>query len=148
MNLVSNASEAVEDLGNVTVSTSNRYVDMPLSKYEDVKTGEYVVPTVLDDGPGIAPENLDRIFEPFFTKKVMDISFTGLGLKVVWNTMQDHPGYIDVKSDKNGTKFELYFSITRGESIAKISPVSLDELEGNNKIILVVDDIDSQREIS
>ena len=63
MNLVSNASEAIEQKGRVTVSTSNRYVDVPLSNYEDVKAGEYVVLTVSDDGPGIAAENMDSIFE-------------------------------------------------------------------------------------
>jgi len=148
MNLVSNAAEAVENSGNVTISTSNRYVDEPLSKYEDVISGEYVVLTVSDDGPGIAAENLERIFEPFFTKKVMGISGTGLGLTVVWNTVQDHSGYIDVKSDKNGTTFELYFPITREESRSKRSSVPLDALKGNGELILVVDDIQSQREIS
>ncbi len=148
MNLVSNASEAIEDYGHVTVSTNNRYVDTPISRYEDVKAGEYVVLTVLDNGPGIASENLDRIFEPFFTKKVMGISGTGLGLTVVWNTVQDHDGYIDVKSDKRGTKFELYFPITREEPSSKISSISLDEIKGNGEVILVVDDVRSQREIS
>jgi two-component system, cell cycle sensor histidine kinase and response regulator CckA len=148
MNLVSNASEAIENYGNVTVSTCNRYVDTPLSKYEDVKAGEYVVLTVSDDGPGIAPENMDRIFEPFFTKKVMGISGTGLGLTVVWNTVQDHSGYIDVKSDKSGTKFELYFPITREEFTSKVASVSLDQVKGNGEFILVVDDVKSQREIS
>ncbi len=148
MNLVSNASEAIEEGGNVTISTGNRYIDTPISKYEDVKAGEYVVLSVLDDGPGISPENLDRIFEPFFTKKVMGKSGTGLGLTVVWNTVQDHSGYIDVKSDKNGTKFELYFPITREDSVSETSSVSLDELKGDGELILVVDDVASQREIS
>ncbi len=148
MNLVSNASEAIEDGGSVTISTSNRYIDVPISKYEDVKTGEYVVLMVVDDGPGIASENLDRIFEPFFTKKVMGKSGTGLGLTVVWNTMQDHSGYIDVKSDKNGTRFELYFPITRKEPVRKTPFFSLDELKGNGELILVVDDVKSQRDIS
>ncbi len=148
MNLVSNASEAIEDEGHVTISTSNRYIDAPISKYEDVNAGEYVVLTVVDDGPGIAPENLDRIFEPFFTKKVMGKSGTGLGLAVVWNTVQDHSGYIDVKSDKHGSRFELYFPITREEPVRKASSVSLNELKGSGELILVVDDINSQREIS
>jgi signal transduction histidine kinase/ActR/RegA family two-component response regulator len=148
MNLVSNASEAIEKGGTVAISTSNQYIDMPVSKYEDVNTGEYVVLTISDDGPGISPENLDRIFEPFFTKKVMGKSGTGLGLTVVWNTVQDHSGYIDVKSDKNGTKFELYFPITREETISKASSVSFDDLKGNGELVLVVDDVRSQREIS
>ena len=148
MNLVSNASEAIENEGTVMISTSNRYIDTPLSRYEDVKTGEYIVLSVTDNGPGILPENLDRIFEPFFTKKVMGISGTGLGLTVVWNTVQDHYGYIDVSSDKNGTKFELYFPITREELPGRASTVSLNQIKGNGETILVVDDIESQREIS
>ena len=148
MNLVSNASEAIEEHGRVSIITSNRYIDVPLSKYEDVRAGEYVLLSILDNGPGISPENLERIFEPFFTKKVMGISGTGLGLTVVWNTVQDHSGYIDVKSDKDGTKFELYFPITRDESISKASSIPLNQLRGNGELILVVDDVDSQREIS
>ena len=78
----------------------------------------------------------------------MGISGTGLGLTVVWNTVQDHDGYIDVKSDEMGTKFELYFPITREESAGKAPSVSLEELKGNGELILAVDDVKSQREIS
>jgi two-component system cell cycle sensor histidine kinase/response regulator CckA len=78
----------------------------------------------------------------------MGISGTGLGLTVVWNTVQDHSGYVDVKSNKNGTKFELYFPISREESKIEISTVSLDQLKGNDQLVLVVDDVASQREIS
>jgi two-component system, cell cycle sensor histidine kinase and response regulator CckA len=53
-----------------------------------------------------------------------------------------------VKSDKRGTKFELYFPITREEPSSKISSISLDEIKGNGEVILVVDDVRSQREIS
>jgi two-component system cell cycle sensor histidine kinase/response regulator CckA len=103
MNLVSNASEAIEGIGNVIISTMNRYVDRPISGYEDVKTGKYAVLSVSDDGLGISSDHLERIFEPFFTKKVMGRSGTGLGLAVVWNIVQDHEGYIDVLSDGKGT---------------------------------------------
>ena len=61
--------------------------------------------------------DLERIFEPFYTKKVMGRSGTGLGLAVVWNVVQDHKGYIDVTSDENGTTFELFFPITRRRNI-------------------------------
>ena len=105
MNLVSNASEAIEGRGIVTISTMNRYVDRPLRGYDDVNTGEYVVLSVLDNGSGISSHDLERIFEPFYTKKIMGRVGTGLGLAVVWNTVQDHRGYIDVTSDENGTIF-------------------------------------------
>ena len=148
MNLVSNASEAIEGNGNVTISTVNRYVDRPLKGYDDVNTGEYVVLSVSDNGSGISSDDLERIFEPFYTKKIMGRSGTGLGLAVVWNTVQDHKGYIDVTSDENGTTFELYFPITRDEISGKDLSVPIKDYKGNGETILVVDDVESQREIS
>ncbi len=148
MNLMSNASEAIKGHGNVVISTMNRYIDRPLKGYDDVNIGEYAVLVVEDDGPGISTDDLKRIFEPFFTKKVMGRSGTGLGLMLVWNVLQDHEGYIDVVSDKRGTKFELYFPITREAVADKTSSVPLEDLHGHGEMILVVDDVKSQREIS
>ena len=148
MNLVANASEAIEGSGTVTISTTNRYLDEPLKGYEDVNTGEYVLLTVSDDGSGISSEDLERIFVPFYTKKIMGRSGTGLGLAVVWNCMQDHDGYIDVKSSEKGTVFELYFPVTREEVTAKKEEVPLDDYLGHGEKILVVDDEERQREIA
>jgi len=149
MNLVSNASEAIDGSGTVTISTANRYIDKPLKGYDDVTIGEYVVLAVSDDGSGISSGDLERIFEPFYTKKVMSRSGTGLGLAVVWNVIQDHEGYIDVKSDENGTTFELYFPITRDEISDKaLSAIPIKGYKGNQETILVVDDEESQREIA
>jgi PAS domain S-box-containing protein len=148
MNLISNACEAIKDTGDIVISTTNRYLDRPLKAYEDVNAGEYAVLTVEDDGPGISPEDLKRIFEPFFTKKVMGRSGTGLGLTVVWNGMQDHEGYIDVTSGKGGTKFELYFPVTRETLINKKSSIPLTDLSGKGETILVIDDVERQRDIS
>jgi len=126
----------------------NRYIDRPLKGYEDVDIGEYAVLAVEDNGPGISSDDLERIFEPFFTKKVMGRSGTGLGLTVVWNVVHDHEGYIDVISDKQETKFELYFPITREAITGQTSPVPLEDLYGHGEMILVIDDVESQREIS
>ena len=148
MNLVSNASEAIEGSGNVTLATTNRYIDKALRGYEDVTAGEYVVLSVSDDGSGVSSGDLKKIFEPFYTKKVMGRSGTGLGLAVVWNVAQDHKGYIDVATDGNGTTFELYFPITRAEISRKDSAVTIADLTGDGETILVVDDVESQRVIS
>jgi len=148
MNLMLNASEAIEGSGSVTISTMNRYIDRPLRGYDDVIIGEYVVLSVSDDGSGISSDDLERIFEPFYTKKVMGRSGTGLGLSVVWNVIQDHKGYIDVTSDENGTTFELYFPITREEISGKDLSIPIKDYKGNQETILVVDDMKSQREIS
>jgi len=148
MNLVMNASEAIEGAGIVTISTENRYLDEPLEGYEDVRIGEYAVLSVSDDGSGISPEDLERIFEPFYTKKMMGRSGTGLGLAVVWNSMQDHDGYINVKSSDKGTIFELYFPVTRDEVAAEGEEVPLEDYLGHGEKILVVDDEENQREIA
>ena len=148
MNLVSNAAEAIEGDGSVSIATTNRYLDEPLKGYEDVKVGEYAILTVSDQGPGIAQEDLKRIFEPFFTKKMMGRSGTGLGLTVVWNVVQDHQGYIDVFSNENGTTFELYFPITRDKKYEEEVYPSIDDYRGNGESVLVVDDESSQREIT
>ena len=148
MNLVSNASEAINDSGNITITTVNRYVDTPLRGYDDIYAGEYAVLAVSDDGSGISSDDLERIFEPFYTKKVMGRSGTGLGLAVVWNVVQDHKGYIDVTSNDNGTTFELFFPITREEISEKDLFIPFTDLKGNGEKILVIDDVESQRDIS
>ena len=148
MNLVTNALEAIKGTGNVTILTANRYVDTPLRRYDDIKPGEYAVLTVSDDGLGISSGDLERIFEPFYTKKVLDRSGTGLGLAVVWNVVQDHDGYIDVISNANGTTFNLFFPITREEKSMNALSIPFKDLIGNGEKILVIDDVKSQREIS
>ena len=148
MNLIVNASEAIEGKGTVAVSTINRYLDQPLKGYEDVRIGEYVVLAISDDGSGISPQDIDRIFEPFYTKKVMGRSGTGLGLAVVWNSMQDHNGYINVKSSEKGTAFELYFPTTREQVADEKEEVPLEDYLGHGEKILLVDDEERQREIA
>ncbi len=148
MNIVSNAAEAITGSGKITLSTMNRYMDKALKGYDDIKTGEYVVLSVADDGSGISAQDLERIFEPFYTTKVMGRSGTGLGLAVVWNIMLDHNGYIDVITDDNGTTFELYFPITREEVSGKDLSKPINDYMGDGETILVVDDVESQRDIS
>jgi len=114
MNLVVNAAEAQPDGGEIVISTHNRNFDVPERLYEEIKEGDFITLEVSDNGCGIAEEDQDRIFEPFYTKKVMGRSGTGLGMAVVWGTVQDHHGHIDIKSAPNeGTTFFLYFPITR-----------------------------------
>jgi two-component system cell cycle sensor histidine kinase/response regulator CckA len=150
MNLVSNAAEAFpsSDSGVVSVSTQNRYVDTPLQGYERVNIGEYVVLVVKDDGMGISPEDMERIFEPFYTKKVMGRSGTGLGLSVVWNTVTGHDGYIHVESGRGGTVFELYFPITRESLSEQEKPLEVKQYQGRGEKVLVVDDELDQRAIA
>ena len=125
-NLVSNAAEAMQDSGMVTIMTANQYLDRPIDGYDDIREGEYVVLTVSDTGQGISEEDLKHIFEPFYTKKIMGRSGTGLGLAVVWGTVKDHGGYINVRSEVGkGSIFTLYFPATREELAGKdLTPVA------------------------
>jgi len=149
MNLVSNAAEAMPEGGTLTVSTENRYIDMPIRGYDDVKEGDYVVLTVSDTGTGISPDDIKKIFEPFYTKKKMGRSGTGLGMAVVWGTVKDHNGYIDVESTEGkGTTFTLYFPATREELPADKSHLVIGAYSGDGESILVIDDVEEQRNIA
>jgi PAS domain S-box-containing protein len=149
MNLVSNAAEAMPSGGTIHITTENRYVDQPLSGYDHVEEGDYVVLRVSDSGVGIPLEDRERIFEPFYTKKVMGRSGTGLGMAVVWGTLKDLNGYIDVESSEGkGTTFILYFPVTRNPLAADQESPPTMSYQGKGEEILVVDDVETQRDIA
>jgi PAS domain S-box-containing protein len=149
MNLVSNAAEAMPKGGTLTISTSNQYLDKPIHDYDAVREGDYVVLSVSDTGEGIPAADLKRIFEPFYTKKVMGRSGTGLGLAVVWGTVKDHDGYIDVDSEEGkGSTFKLFFPVTREDMVSDQKVVLPESYAGRGESILVVDDVKEQRELA
>jgi two-component system cell cycle sensor histidine kinase/response regulator CckA len=149
MNLVSNAAEAMPEGGAISISTQSRYVDKPINGYETITPGEYVSLTVADTGTGISPGEVNKIFEPFYSKKVMGRSGTGLGMSVVWGTVKDHHGYIDVTSTlEKGTTFILYFPVTRQEAQEFETPLKMQDYNGNGELILVIDDVEEQRKIA
>ncbi|HPL64609.1 MAG TPA: PAS domain S-box protein [Syntrophales bacterium] len=144
-NLASNAMEAMPNGGLLTVRTGNQYLDRPIQGYEEIKEGDYAVIMVSDTGEGISDADLKRIFEPFYTKKVMGRSGTGLGLAVVWGTVKDHNGYVDVRTEAGkGTVFTLYFPVAK-EAVSKKTSIAVSEYAGNGESILVVDDVKEQR---
>jgi len=149
MNLVSNAAEAMPKGGCIRIATDICYIDQSPKGYDTVKEGDYVRLKVSDDGVGISSEDIDRIFEPFFTKKTMGRSGTGLGMAVVWGTVKDHSGYIDLQSNLGaGTKFTLHFPVSRTE-IEKDKPkISIDRYRGRGESILIIDDVKEQRNIA
>lgn len=149
MNLISNAVEAMPQGGKIVTSSANEYIDSPIRGYDDVQKGDYVVLTVSDTGTGISAEDIERIFEPFYTRKVMGRSGTGLGLAVVWGTVKDHGGYIDVQSTEGrGSVFKLYFPVTSEDLILPDLSLSAHAFYGNGERILIVDDGEEQREIA
>ncbi len=144
-NLITNAREAMNDSGILTIKTENYYVDQLEGRFGMVPRGEYVRLTVSDTGPGIPQHIMQRIFDPFFTTKVADRRRgSGLGLSVVDAVVNDHGGFIDLHSDDGrGATFYIYFPITREQIEVDDSEIVL----GGSEKILVVDDDETQRTV-
>ena len=138
MNLITNALEAIEGPGTVFVSTENHSV-APAPKDPLAAGGNFTVLTVRDTGPGISRAAQKRIFEPFYSSKVMGRSGTGLGLAVVWNTIKDHDGSIHVASDDKGTTFTIRFPSSTKKPVLPKDVTNIETLTGRGSI-LVVDD--------
>ncbi|EKD35336.1 MAG: signal transduction histidine kinase [uncultured bacterium] len=150
MNLVINAAEAIVGAGRIVIATGRATVGRDRAAVLGVDPGSYAVIEVGDSGQGISRDDLDHIFEPFYTKKMMDRSGTGLGLTVVWNTVQDHYGSIAVDSSLGGTTFTLYFPASADFSRAETdAPQAIDDLpRGAGETVLVVDDEALQLDIA
>lgn len=146
MNLVVNAFDAVGDKGSVTIRTEQLSIDKLPRGYENVKKGEYVVLKVRDTGIGIDPCDIDKIFEPYFSKKKMGRSGSGLGLSVVYGIVKDHKGYYDVVSEiGKGTEFFIYFPVATTFEVA--TPQVNSDCRGQEEV-LVVDDSEEQLELA
>ncbi len=154
MNLVINAAEAIGvGAGRVIIASRNLVLDALAAGKKGVAPGHYVALTISDTGHGISVEDQARIFEPFYSKKVMGKSGTGLGLAVVWNTILDHQGAIRVTSSDSGTCFELLLPLADGVGIPPAisraqEPETPKNVTGQSEIILVVDDEQQLRDLS
>lgn len=106
-NLLLNARDALGDHGVIQVDVDERTLDeVGASRLRGARTGRFAHVRVSDDGPGLAPELKDRIFDPLFTTKATG---TGLGLAVVSRVMQQHHGFVTVDSEPGrGTSFDVY----------------------------------------
>jgi len=147
MNLITNAVESIDRVGSVLVSTWNQEIRTFTTAASSLDIGEYVIVEIKDTGSGIAQHDLKHIFEPFYTKKIMGRSGTGLGLAVVWNTIKDHNAFIQVTSDDNGTTFTLYFPPCHEKALEQNDNYNLNKLKGFGSV-LVVDDEQQQRDIA
>jgi signal transduction histidine kinase/ActR/RegA family two-component response regulator len=148
MNLVANAADAMPGGGCIAITTRDCYIDSPYSGFEIIPEGEYAVLEVADQGIGMSSVDLDKIFEPFYTKKVMGRSGSGLGMAVVWGTVKDHDGFIDIiTAEGSGTTFVLYFPGSRLEKAVPAS-VYIDDYLGKGESVLIIDDSAEQRDLA
>ncbi len=150
MNLVTNAYEAVKHSGRVTITTGHKVVAPGETSTAEVSPGSYLTLSVEDNGIGIPPEDIQRIYEPFFTSKKMGRSGSGLGMTVVWGTVEDHKGSISVQSQpKGGTRFKILFpALDEAVIPVKERVPSEEDYMGRGETVLVVDDIGTQRIIA
>jgi PAS domain S-box-containing protein len=143
LNLITNARDATDGTGAITVSTRN--VVLPDPKHPNLKLddGEYAMVSVADDGPGVDPGVIDKIFDPFFTTKEMGKG-TGLGLSMVYGFMRQSGGMATVgRSDDGGAVFCLFFPrasgvVERKPSSGHVKPPA----EGAERVLMVEDQAD------
>ena len=143
-NLIGNALEATSGEGTVCVGTAPLRLTQPLEGYEVIEPGDYATVSVRDTGPGIPPDMIRRIFEPFFSRKRLhDSSGSGLGLAIVHGVVKEHDGFINVESTVgSGSVFTLYLPRV---PVAQKLAQSLDPLGVHRSgRILVVDDDPTQ----
>ena len=149
MNLVANAAEAMPTGGKISLSSENVYIAPADNTYPELREGEYVKLVVADEGIGISPKDQERIFEPFYTKKIMGRSGSGLGMAMVWGAVRGHSGHIDVQSIlQKGTRISIFLPACRAEIAASDMDQSIDHLAGNGESVIVVDDVAEQRELA
>jgi PAS domain S-box-containing protein len=142
-NLVTNARDAITNVGTIIIETSNITVDTPLTMdSSNVSPGEYVLLTFSDNGTGMTHKTMEKIFEPFFTTKPVGQG-TGLGLATVFGIMKQNNGHINVYSEiGHGTTFKLYFPRSQEKETVQTSEEELIPLIGTETILLVEDEKD------
>ena len=107
-NLILNSMQAMNNQGVIKISCKNSKISkrtkLPLNK------GKYIKISIEDTGTGIKPENIQKIFDPYFsTKEKNSVKGTGLGLTTSYSIIKRHNGFITVQSELNkGTIFDIF----------------------------------------
>lgn len=147
-NLVLNAREAMPKGGVITVRGRN--VTLKAGEVSNLPAGDYVRISVIDQGEGIAPEVLSKIFDPYFsTKRRGTQKGMGLGLTICHSVIQKHNGAITVESAPGqGTTFHLHLAAARpaGPAADASSPAAGPVVTGRTGRVLVMDDESTIRE--
>jgi PAS domain S-box-containing protein len=117
LNLCINARDAMGESGLITVTAQRvQVVEMTCSSCRHRFSGEFAELAVADGGSGIAPEVLERIFDPFFSTKDIGQG-TGMGLSIVHGVVHDHGGHVLVESRRaGGTTFRVLLPLAGQET--------------------------------
>ncbi len=141
LNLCLNASQSMENQeGNILISCEMFQLNNEKAEdFPELNQGDYLKIGVCDDGPGINPNIIDRIFDPYFTTKGIGKG-SGIGLSVVHGIVKSHNGAVRVKSiNGEGSIFEIFFPVVDQEAeTIKAKPIPIEM--GKQELILLVDD--------
>ena len=139
LNICINAMHAIEDKGELTISTQNVLLNLDESSLLELNPGEYVSLSITDSGCGMDDATKERIFDPFYTTK--GENGTGLGLSQVYGFVDRSNGSINIESDKsNGSKFTLYFPRHNGDVCQNENHETAKNYYKGDETILIVDD--------
>ncbi len=148
MNLVLNSFEALKGPGKIRIRVKKEWVRKIIHGFENIFPGEYVVLTVEDNGPGFSLKDARKMFDPFFSKKEIGKSGTGLGLTIVWNSAKDHDAKINFSRSRAWTSFRIYFPyIGKKDSMETNGIESGINIKGNGELVMLIDDEEEQREL-
>ena len=150
MNLCVNARDAMPGGGMLSIHAENVTLEArQVSGHEGAKPGRYLELSVADTGTGIAPESLEKIWDPYFSTKAPDEG-TGLGLPTVRRIVEAHGGFITVESKLGeGTRFRAFLPATA--TLPRVlcpDPALLVLPRGRGEKILIVDDERAFQEIT
>jgi PAS domain S-box-containing protein len=143
MNLAINAGEAMPEGGILTIETENVLLDKDFChRNPGLVPGPHVLLSMSDTGKGIPRENLDRLFEPFYSTKTRDYhKGTGLGLPVVQGIVQAHKGHIKVSSEVGrGATFKVYIPATETGQFSKTHTEFYSPTKETETILIVEDE--------
>ncbi len=141
MNLVTNAVHAIEDNGMIDIGLQLMVLDKSdMDQYPDMIPGTYAKIFVSDTGCGIDQENLNAVFDPYFTTKSPDKG-TGLGLAVVHGIVKLHSGHISVYSEREkGSTFNVYLPLATQVEKRSVIQKETKVAEGGERILFVDDE--------
>lgn len=133
LNLLVNARDAIEGEGEIKVRVWSEEVDRIIDTHQDLQLGNYVVFAISDSGTGIAPEDLEHIWDPFFSTKEVGKG-TGLGLSTAAAIVNSHRGAIRVKSKPGeGCTFQVYIPVgAKTQTPAAVVPFQTSDHSGGN----------------
>ena len=142
MNLLNNARDAVatKNEPKVLCKLEPFHADSDfIAKHPEISSAQLALISVEDNGNGITPEQMSHLFEPFYTTKEVGKG-TGLGLAMVYGSIQSHGGIIEVESKpEKGTKFKVYLPLIRQIASNPSSEIAYTH-HGSGETILFVDD--------